>query len=162
VIAEGGRIEIGEYCIVMENAVVRSTARHSARIGNHCLVGPNAHVVGCTIDDEVFVATGAAVFHGASLGKGSEVRINGIVHLKSVLQPSGVVPIGWIAVGDPVKILPSHKHDEIWAAQRPLNFPLEVYGFDRREADMIKITRRFSEALVSHNDNRIDSVSSSE
>src|SRR6266403_1770302 len=63
-IAEGGSIEIGLHCIILENAVIRSTSRHSARIGNHCLIGPNAHVTGCTLKDEVFIATGAAGFHG--------------------------------------------------------------------------------------------------
>src|SRR5580765_7441805 len=55
IVAEGGRIEIGDCCIVMENAVVRSTSRHSTRIGSHCLVGPNAHLVGCVVGDEVFI-----------------------------------------------------------------------------------------------------------
>jgi hypothetical protein len=34
-----------------------------------------AHIVGCTIEDDVFIATGAAVFHAARLGRGSEVRV---------------------------------------------------------------------------------------
>jgi carbonic anhydrase/acetyltransferase-like protein (isoleucine patch superfamily) len=154
-IAEGGRIEIGEYCIVMENSVVRSTAPHSAKIGDHCLIGPNTHVVGCTIEDEVFVATGAAIFHGARLGTGSEVRINGVVHIKSFLPPGTIVPIAWVAVGNPSKLLPPHRHEEIWAIQEPLNFPKEVYGFDRSEANMIKITQRLSRALGSHMRNQI-------
>jgi hypothetical protein len=29
------------------------------------------------------------------------VRINGIVHLKTRLPADAVVPIGWVAVGDP-------------------------------------------------------------
>lgn len=65
IVAEGGRIEIGDNCVVLENAVLRSTAHHSLIIGNNVLVGPNAHVVGCTVEDNVFIATGAAVFHGA-------------------------------------------------------------------------------------------------
>jgi carbonic anhydrase/acetyltransferase-like protein (isoleucine patch superfamily) len=150
VIAEGGRIEIGEHCIVLENAVVRSTTRHSTRIGNHCLIGPNAHVVGCIVEDEVFIATGAALFHGARLGKGSEVRINAMVHLKSRLPAGATVPIGWIGVGDPIAILPPDQHEAIWARQMLLNFPLEVYGFDREEADMVKITTRLSEVLAAH------------
>ena len=68
IIAEGGRIAIGRQCIVLENAVVRSNSDHHASIGNFCLIGPNAHVVGCTIEDEVFIATGAAIFHSACLG----------------------------------------------------------------------------------------------
>ncbi len=150
IVAEGGRIEIGERCIVLENAVVRSTTRHSAHIGNHCLIGPHTHVVGCTVEDEVFIATGAAIFHGARLGKGSEVRVNGVVHLKSHLPTGATVPIGWVAVGDPVAILPPDQHDAIWARQMPLNFPLAVYGFDRAEADMVKITTRLSKELASH------------
>ena len=149
-IAEGGSISIGTECIVMENAVLRSNARHSLKIGNNCLIGPQAHVVGCTIEDEVFVATGASIFHGARLGKGCEVRINGVVHLKTHVVPGDTVPIGWVAVGSPASILPANEHEKIWEIQKPLNFPLTVYGFDRAEADMVKITRRLSEALGSH------------
>lgn len=155
VIAEGGHIEIGERCIIMENAVVRSVARHSAKIGNFCLIGPNAHVVGCTVEDEVFIATGAAIFHGAHLGKGCEVRVNGVVHVQSHVEPGETVPIGWVAVGDPAKILPPDKHDEIWKIQKPLNFPMTVYGTDRDEADMRKITDRVAEALATHKDDSI-------
>ncbi len=149
-IAEGGSIEIGTHCIVLENAVIRSTSRHSAQIGDHCLIGPNAHVTGCTVKEEVFVATGAAVFHGAVLEARSEVRVNGVVHLKTRLPEEATVPIGWVAVGDPVSILPPDQHDAIWNAQEPLNFPLVVYGYDRSEANMIKITERMSEFLKSH------------
>jgi len=150
VVAEGGSIRIGSECIVMENAVLRSTPRHSLAIGNNCLIGPNAHLVGCTVEDEVFVATGAAVFHSARLGKGCEVRINGVVHLLTHVPAGATVPIGWVAVGNPAKILPSSEHEKIWEVQQPLNFPLAVYGFERSEADMVKITRRLSESLASH------------
>lgn len=150
VIAESGTITIGRECIVMENAVLRSSARHPLSIGNNCLVGPNAHVVGCTVENEVFIATGAAVFHAARLGEGSEVRVNGVVHLKSRLGAGETVPIGWVAVGDPAQVLPADEHERIWTIQQPLNFPLEVYGFERAEATMQKITRRLAEKLGSH------------
>ena len=109
----GGAIRIGRNTIVMENAVVRAGPRHPCSIGDHCLIGPNAHVVGATIEEQCFVATGAAIFHGAQLGKGSEVRINGVVHLKTRLEPGSSVPIGWVAVGDPARILSPDQHDEI-------------------------------------------------
>jgi carbonic anhydrase/acetyltransferase-like protein (isoleucine patch superfamily) len=150
VIAEGGSIELGTHCIVLENAVIRSTPRHSVRIGNHCLVGPNAHLAGCTLEDEVFIATGAAIFHAAILGKGSEVRVNGVVHLKTVLPRGATVPIGWVAVGDPVTIQPPNEHDKIWAIQEPLNFPLTVYGYAREDVTMVKITERMAEFLGAH------------
>lgn len=155
IVAEGGQIEIGEQCIILENAVIRSNKNHSAFIGRYCLIGPHAHVVGCRMDEEVFVATGASIFHGAHLGKGSEVRINGVVHLKSYLEPGTMVPIGWIAVGNPAKLFPPDQHDEIWKIQGPLNFPLTVYGIDWSEATMKKITRRLTKNLGSHGSDRI-------
>jgi carbonic anhydrase/acetyltransferase-like protein (isoleucine patch superfamily) len=150
IIAEGGSIVIGSECIVMENAVLRSSERHSLTMGNHCLAGPNSHLVGCTVEDDVFIATGAAVFHSAHLGKGCEVRINGVVHLKTHVAPGDTVPIGWVAVGNPAQILPPQEHDRIWEIQKPLNFPFAVYGFERSEVSMEKITRRLSESLGAH------------
>ena len=152
IIAEGGNITIGEHGIIFENAVVRSNANHCATIGKFCLIGPNAHVVGCTVEDEVFVATGAAIFHGAHLGKGSEIRVNAVVHLQSHLEPGSLIPIGWIAVGNPAKLFSPDQHEEIWKIQKPLNFPLTVYGFDRHEATMKKITQELAENLGSHMD----------
>jgi carbonic anhydrase/acetyltransferase-like protein (isoleucine patch superfamily) len=149
-IAESGSISIGRECIIMENAVLRSSARHPLTIGSNCLVGPNCHMVGCIVEDGVFIATGAAVFHSARLGRGSEVRINGVVHLKTHLAPGETVPIGWVAVGSPAQVLPPSEHARIWEIQQPLDFPLTVYGFERSEANMEKITRRLSEALGSH------------
>jgi carbonic anhydrase/acetyltransferase-like protein (isoleucine patch superfamily) len=149
----GGKIVIGRDCIVMENAVIRAGVRHDCTIGDNCLIGPNAHVTGATIEDQVFVATGAAVFHGAHLGHGSEVRINGVVQIRTKLDPGATVPIGWVAVGDPAHILPAGQHDEIWAVQGPLNFPKWVYGLDRTTPDlMVEITRRLSRELGGHSD----------
>jgi carbonic anhydrase/acetyltransferase-like protein (isoleucine patch superfamily) len=152
IVAEGGgSIQIGRNCIVLENAVVRATPSHPCAIGDHCLIGPNSHVVGAQIADEVFIATGASVFHGAVVGKGVEIRINGTVHLRSRLEPGTIVPIGWIAVGDPTKILPPDRHEEIWALQEPLNFPEFVYGFDRNTPGLVRVvTARLSERLGVH------------
>jgi carbonic anhydrase/acetyltransferase-like protein (isoleucine patch superfamily) len=149
----GGRISIGANCIIMENAVVRGSHRHPCTIGDHCLIGPNAHVTGAVLEDQVFVATGAAIFHGARLGRGAEVRVHATVHLRTRLEPGATVPIGWVAVGDPASILPPDLHERIWAVQESLNFPEWVYGFDRSTPDlMIEITRRLSETLGAHSD----------
>lgn len=147
----GGAIKIGRECILMENAVVRATPLHPCTIGDNCLIGPNAHVTGAVLEDQVFIATGAAIFHGAYLGRGSEVRVHATIHLRTRLQPGTIVPIGWIAVGDPPKILPPDRHDEIWAIQQLLNFPQWVYGIDRNTPDlMVHVTRRLSELLRPH------------
>ena len=160
IIAEGGTIEIGDNCVVLENAVLRSTAAHSLSIGNDVLIGPHAHVVGCTIEDNVFIATGATVFHGARLCKSSEVSVNGVVHIQTILPEKASVPIGWIAVGAPAQIFPPEKHEEIWDIQKELNFPKFVYNVDRDKSEgsimpMKEIMNKMTVNLGSHKGNTI-------
>jgi len=131
VTADGGPVAIGPECVVMENAVVRGTPKHPTRLGARVLVGPHAHLSGCTIEDDAFLATGATVFNGATVGTGAEVRVNGIVHVNSDVPSGTVVPIGWIAVGSPAELFPPDQHDAIWKVQRDMDFPGTVWGVDR-------------------------------
>ena len=150
---EGGPVEIGDRCIVMENAVIRGTGRHPTRLGASVLVGPRAYLTGCIVEDSVFLAAGATVFNGAHIGTRSEVRINGVIHIKTVLAPDSVVPIGWIAVGDPAEVLPPGDHESIWAIQETLDFPGTVFGLPRPapgESIMPDLTRRYAKALARH------------
>ena len=36
------------------------------------------------------------------MGKGSLVRTNAVVHLRTSLPAGTVVPLGWVAIGDPL------------------------------------------------------------
>ena len=149
--AEGGPVTLGENVIVMENALVRASAVHPVHIGSHVLVGPMASVAGATIADEVFLATGTRIFNGARIGRRSEVRINAVVHLRTVLPEGSVVPIGWVAVGDPARMLSPDRHDEIWELQQELDFPGFVFGLDRDTPDlMVQLTERYAAALSRH------------
>ncbi len=156
--AEGGPITLGENVIVMENAVVRATSVNPAHIGDHSLIGPGATVSGATVGCEVFLATGTRVFNGARIGDRSEVRINAVVHLRTELPEETVVPIGWIAIGDPLQVLPPAKHEEIAAAQRELDFPGYVFGLDHETPDlMVQLTERYGRGLSRHaEDRRVD------
>ncbi|MCW6010661.1 gamma carbonic anhydrase family protein [Micromonospora sp. CPCC 205371] len=129
--AEDGYVEVGARCVVMENALVRGRAAHPARLGDDVLVGPHAHVNGATVGEGCFLATGAALFPGVRLGPRCEVRVHGVVHVNTLLPAGSMVPIGWVAVGDPAQILPPDQHERIWAIQRDLDFPGTVYGLPR-------------------------------
>ena len=153
--AEGGTIEVGSHCIVMENALIRGRERHPTRIGDHVLVGPHAHVNGAVLADGVFLATGASVFPGAGIGANSEVRINAVVHVNSSLPEGATVPIGWIAVGDPAQLFPPEAHDDLWPVQREMGFPETVFGIPRDEARMEEVTRRYAELFGRHRDDRL-------
>ena len=118
------------------------------------LIGPHAHVNGATIEDEVFVATGAALFPGATAGAGAELRIHSVLHVNSRLPAGAVLPIGWIAVGDPARMFPPDRHDEIWEIQRGLDFPGTVYGVPRG-TPMREIMARQVEFFGAHRDDRI-------
>lgn len=153
--AEGGAITLGENVIVMENALIRATATNPVHIADHVLVGPMASISGAVVEEEVFLATGTRVFNGARIGARSEVRINAVVHLRTTLLADSTVPIGWVAVGDPVQVLPPDRHEEIWAAQRELDFPGYVFGLDRETPDlMVQLTERYGRSLARHADDR--------
>lgn len=157
-VAEGGPVVIGEHCIIMEHAVLRGTPRYPTHLGDHVLVGPHTYLTGCTLEDNVFIATGATIFNGARIGTRAEVRINGLVHLKTTLPADAVVPIGWIAIGDPAEILPPGDHERIWATQEPLDFPRTIFGLERPPAGetiMPELTRRYGRALGSHKGDQI-------
>jgi len=153
--AEGGPITLGASVIVMENALIRASAANPVHIGDHTLVGPMASISGATIGQEVFLATGTRVFNGAHIDDRCEVRINAVVHLRTHLAPSTVVPIGWVAVGEPVQILSPDRHEDIWNAQQELDFPGYVFGLDRETPDlMVQLTERYGRSLARHTDDR--------
>lgn len=156
--AESGPIRIADNCVVMDTAVLRGVRGAALNIGNNVLIGPRASLSGCTVHDNAFIATGAAVFNGAVIGERAEVRINGTVHIRTVLPDGATVPIGWIAVGDPAQILPPSAHDEIWAVQKDLDFPGYVFGANRPAPGgsiMPDVMPRYAGALRRHRDDRI-------
>jgi gamma-carbonic anhydrase len=126
-----GPVVVGSYVVVMEHALLRGRASHPLTVGDAVLVGPHTHLNGTTVEDEVFVATGVSMFPGSTARAGSELRINSVLHVNSVLPRGTVVPIGWIAAGDPAELFAPERHDDLWAAQEPLDFPGTVYGVPR-------------------------------
>jgi carbonic anhydrase/acetyltransferase-like protein (isoleucine patch superfamily) len=160
VTADGGPVEIGRQCIVMENALVRGRGDHPARVGDYVIVGPHAHVNGAEIGESAFLATGVSVFPGARIGARAEIRINGVVHVNTVVPEEGLVPIGWVAVGDPAQVFPPDRHDEIWAIQKPLDFPRTMFGVERPAERTLQdlqpeVTRRYAELFGRHRDDRL-------
>ncbi|WP_199547822.1 gamma carbonic anhydrase family protein [Streptomyces sp. N35] len=152
--AEDGEVRIGTNTVVMEQALLRGRDGHPATVGSCVLIGPHAHVNGATIEDEVFVATGASVFPGAVAGTRSELRINSVLHANSTLPPDTVLPIGWIAAGTPARLFSPDRHEALQPAQMELDFPRTVYGVDRG-TPMHTIMARQSEYYGAHRTDRV-------
>jgi carbonic anhydrase/acetyltransferase-like protein (isoleucine patch superfamily) len=150
--AEGGPVVIGANCIVMENAVVRGVPGHPTRIGDNVLVGPHAHLSGCTVDGNARIATGAMLYNGARLENGAEVEFGAVVHVNTRVPAGVAVPMGWFAGGDPAEMIPPEDWDRIRALIGPLDYPGTVFGVSPEpgESAMPDIARRYTRALALH------------
>jgi carbonic anhydrase/acetyltransferase-like protein (isoleucine patch superfamily) len=117
--AEGAAVTIGSQSVVMENAVLKasggSALQYPLAIGDRCIVGPGAYVVGATIGNGCFVASGARIFNGAVLEDGSGLALGAIVHVKARLRAGESVPMLHIAYGNPATIVPPEKAPQVHA-----------------------------------------------
>ena len=153
VAAEGGAVEIGANCVIMENAVLRGTPQRPLIMADHVLAGPHSHLTGCGIADEVFIATGARVFNGAQLGRASSVALGATVHIGCVVPPLARVPIGWVAVGEPARMYPPGEVEAIRAgiAEMGGGFLPFVFGIDEaadRREQMQAALQRYTAAIA--------------
>jgi len=153
--AEDGRVEVGASCVIMENALVRGRAAHPARLGDR-----RAGRAACASQRDrgrgrlLPGHRQLAVPPGSRLGREVEVRINGVVHVNTALDDGALVPIGWVAVGDPAQVLAPSDHEEIWKVQAGLDFPQTVYGISR-EASARERMERQAEWFAAHRDDRV-------
>jgi gamma-carbonic anhydrase len=151
--AEGGAVEIGTNCVVMENAVIRGVPNQETRLGDNVLIGPHAHLTGCVIEGNTRVATGAVVFNGARIETGAEVEFNAVVYVNTVV-PSGVaVPMGWFAGGRPAELVAPGDWERIRAIMGPLDYPGTVFGVGSggdTGAMMPDVARRYARGLALH------------
>jgi gamma-carbonic anhydrase len=155
--AEGGPVQIGSNCVVMEHAVIRGVPGQETRVGDEVVVGPHAHLTGCVIEGRSRIATGAVVFNGARIQTGAEVEFNAVVYVNTVV-PSGVaVPMGWFAGGDPAELVPPGDGDRIHAIMVPLDYPGTVFGIGDTDpgSRMSGMARRYARGLALHERDRI-------
>lgn len=119
IVAEGAPISIGSDTVIMENAVLKASGGSALQfplsIGDRCIVGPHAYVVGATVGEGCFVASGAKIFNGAALESGCGVALGAIVHVNARLAEGTTVPMLHIAAGNPAAIVPPEKASAVAA-----------------------------------------------
>lgn len=119
IVSEGAPVSIGSDTVIMENAVLKASGGSAVQfplsIGDRCIVGPHAYVVGATVGEGCFVASGAKIFNGATLEDGSGVALGGIVHVNTRLPEGASVPMLHVAAGDPARIVPPDQAPEVAA-----------------------------------------------
>ena len=95
-----GEITVGDRTSIQDGSVVHATHDLFTRIGSDCVIGHNAHLEGCTIEDKALVGSGSIVLHRAI------VRTGGLVGAGAVVSNGTEVPSGAMALGIPAKIKP--------------------------------------------------------
>lgn len=143
--SEGSRVEVGDYAVVCENAVLRATAvgkvERPVLVADHVFVSPHATLLGCEVERASYIATGVTVLHGAQIGTGGVVAVGALVHAGTVVPAGFFVPPNMIAVGDPVRL---YRPDDpgLPEAIRLVGFSREAFGV---EADWNDRVRRYTE-----------------
>ena len=148
IVAEGAAVTIGADTVVMENAVLKasggSVLQFPLQIGSRCIVGPQAYIVGATIGDGCFVASGTKIFNGAKLEDGSGVALGGIVHVNTRLRKGESVPMQHIAFGDPATIYPPEKAPEVHAK---MQFFADVFNVEGTQDARARAAATYSKFL---------------
>ena len=146
--AEGAPILIGSDTVVMEHAVIKasggSATQFPVKVGDRCIVGPHAYVVGATLGAGCFIASGSRVFNGAVMEDGSGVALGGIVHINAHVLKNASVPMQHIAYGNPAKIVPPDKAPDV---ARDLQFYENVFNIDSGDGARAKAAQAYAQFL---------------
>ena len=98
--ADFGQIIIGERTSIQDGTILHTTQEWSTVIGDDCVVGHNAHLEGCTVENRCLVGSGSVVLNRAIIGSGSLVGAMALV-------PEGLhVPEDCLALGNPARLKP--------------------------------------------------------
>ena len=93
-----GTITVGARTSVQDGTVVHTTRRWPTVIGSDCVVGHNAHLEGCVVEDRCLIGSGSVTLNRARVGTGSIVGAGALVGQDFVVPPES------LAVGVPATI----------------------------------------------------------
>ncbi|MBT2225032.1 gamma carbonic anhydrase family protein [Nonomuraea sp. NEAU-A123] len=106
--ADFGRIEIGDRTSIQDGTIVHTTEQWPTMIGSDCVVGHNAHLEGCTIEDRCLIGSGSVVLNRAV------VRIGSVVGAQALVPEGLEIPVGHLALGVPAR--PRPMRDDVQSA----------------------------------------------
>ncbi|MEI2777943.1 MAG: gamma carbonic anhydrase family protein [Tetrasphaera sp.] len=97
--ADFGSITVGARTSIQDGTVVHTTAEWPTSFGADCVVGHNAHVEGCTIEDRCLIGSGSVVLNRCVIGRGA------IVAAGALVSEGLRLPAGALAVGVPARVI---------------------------------------------------------
>ena len=96
--ADFGRIAIGARTSIQDGTVLHTTQEWPTLIGADCVVGHNAHLEGCTVEDRCLIGSGSVVLNRAL------VRAGSVVGASALIPEDTEVPAGSMALGVPARL----------------------------------------------------------
>jgi carbonic anhydrase/acetyltransferase-like protein (isoleucine patch superfamily) len=105
-----GTITVGARTSVQDGTVVHTTEEWPTVIGADCVVGHNAHLEGCVVEDRCLIGSGSVVLNRVRVGT------RAVVGAGAVVTEGAVVPSEHTALGVPAKPRPGGI-DEKWHAE---------------------------------------------
>jgi carbonic anhydrase/acetyltransferase-like protein (isoleucine patch superfamily) len=93
-----GTIEVGARTSVQDGTVVHTTERWPTIIGAECVVGHNAHLEGCVVEDRCLIGSGSVTLNRAT------VRTGAIVAASALIPEGFEVPSRALVAGVPATV----------------------------------------------------------
>jgi carbonic anhydrase/acetyltransferase-like protein (isoleucine patch superfamily) len=124
-----GTITVGARTSIQDGTVVHATHHLATTIGDDCVVGHNAHLEGCVVEDKSLIGSGSVVLHRAI------VRSGGLVGAGAVVPNATEVPSAAMALGVPAKI----KLDAVPAGVIQIAVDLYVENAARYKTDLRRL-----------------------
>lgn len=93
------KIVIGDNTSIQDNSVAHCASGIPTIIGKNCVVGHNAIIHSCHVEDDCLIGMGAVLLDGCHIGKGS------IVAAGCVVSPGKIVPPNSMVMGVPGRVV---------------------------------------------------------
>lgn len=118
-------IVIGANTSIQDNSVVHCAATYPTVIGSNCVVGHNAILHSCVVEDGCLIGMGAILLDGCRIGAGS------IVAAGAVVSPHKVIPPGSMVMGVPGRVVRQVTEEDTFpiglSVQHYLNYAAEQF-----------------------------------
>ena len=86
-----GTISVGARTSVQDGTIVHCTADYPTVIGADCVIGHNAHLEGCVVEDGCLIGSGSVTLNRVVVGAGSIVAAAALVPEGFVVPPRSLV-----------------------------------------------------------------------
>jgi carbonic anhydrase/acetyltransferase-like protein (isoleucine patch superfamily) len=104
---EGGRVVLGEKCVILDGAVIKATAGKTIVIGDGSMVSYNAVVIDAEVGAGCLVGRESVVLHGAGLADGT------VLNDGTVVPPGGGSSKAVLLKGFPPEEVREISEDEV-------------------------------------------------